>query len=50
MSQLQKIVALSTTEADKNPADMLTKVVTIDKLKLCSSSVEFLKESRNIEK
>ncbi|KAL3839396.1 hypothetical protein ACJIZ3_023987 [Penstemon smallii] len=33
MSQLQKIVALSTTEADKNPADMLTKVVTIDKLK-----------------
>ncbi|KAL3813356.1 hypothetical protein ACJIZ3_014624 [Penstemon smallii] len=38
MSRLQKIVALSTTEADKNSADMLTKVVTVDKLKLCSAS------------
>ncbi|GAA0157280.1 hypothetical protein LIER_14583 [Lithospermum erythrorhizon] len=67
MSQLQKIVALSTTEAEyvaitkaskeviwlrenevltlgkiqeaKNPTDMLTKTVTIDKLKMCSTLV-----------
>ena len=69
-STLQKIVALSTTEAEyvavsesakeivwlqsflkelgkmngkvcgsKNPADMLTKGVTLDKLKLCKTSV-----------
>ena len=38
-SQLQKIVALSTTEADMSLLQKPAKTVTIDKLKLCSASV-----------
>ncbi|KAL6347430.1 hypothetical protein AAG906_025145 [Vitis piasezkii] len=54
-SNLQKIVTLSTSEyvaasrkgddlicGSKNPADMLTKGVTIEKLKLCAASIGLL--------
>ena len=37
-SQLQKIVALSTTEAEYALLQKPAKTVTIDKLKLCSAS------------
>ncbi|RVW24170.1 Retrovirus-related Pol polyprotein from transposon TNT 1-94 [Vitis vinifera] len=66
-SNLQKIVTLSTTEAEyvaateagkemigymicgsKNPADMLTKGVTIEKLKLCTTSIGLLAEDRRM--
>ena len=38
-SQLQKIVSLSTTEAKYVAITGASKIVTIDKLKLCSASV-----------
>lgn len=37
-----EILALRKILKSKNPANMLTKVVTIDKLKLCSTSVDLL--------
>jgi len=37
-----EVLTLIKTQRSKNPADMLTKVVTIDKLKLCSISVGLL--------
>ncbi|KAK2378762.1 putative mitochondrial protein [Trifolium repens] len=37
-----EVLTLKKIEGRKNPADMLTKVVTIDKLKLCSTSVGLL--------
>lgn len=37
-----EVLTLSKIQVSENPADMLTKVVTIDKLKLCSSSVGLL--------
>ncbi|KAL3830794.1 hypothetical protein ACJIZ3_019596 [Penstemon smallii] len=33
------VLTLEKIQGSKNPADMLTKVVTVDKLKLCSASV-----------
>jgi hypothetical protein len=36
------VVTLIKIQGSKNPADMLTKVMTIDKLKLCSTSVGLL--------
>ena len=36
------VLILEKIQGSKNPADMLTKVVTIDKLKLCSTSVGLL--------
>jgi hypothetical protein len=38
-----EVITLIKIQGSKNPADMLTKVVTIDKLKLCSTSVGLLK-------
>ncbi|CAJ2645710.1 unnamed protein product [Trifolium pratense] len=37
-----EVLTLSKIQGSENPADMLTKVVTIDKLKLCSTSVGLL--------
>ena len=37
-----EVLTLTKIQGSKNPADMLTKVVTIDKLKLCSTSVGLL--------
>lgn len=37
-----EILTLRKILGSKNPSDMLTKVVTIDKLKLCSTSVDLL--------
>lgn len=37
-----EVLTLSKIQGSENPADMLTKVVTFDKLKLCSSSVGLL--------
>lgn len=37
-----EMLTLEKIQGSKNPADMLTKVVTIDKLKLCSTSVGLL--------
>lgn len=37
-----EVLTLIKIQGSKNPADMLTKVVTIDKLKLCSTSVGLL--------
>lgn len=37
-----EVLTLSKIQGSENPADMLTKVVTIDKLKLCSSLVGLL--------
>ena len=36
------VLILEKIQGSKNPADMLTKVMTIDKLKLCSTSVGLL--------
>jgi len=37
-----EVLTLIKIQGSKNPADMLTKVVTIDKLKLCSTSIGLL--------
>lgn len=37
-----EVLTLSKIQGSETPTDMLTKVVTIDKLKLCSSSVDLL--------
>ena len=37
-----EVLTLRKIQGSKNPANMLTKVVTIDKLNLCSTSVDLL--------
>jgi len=37
-----EVLTLRKIQGSKNPIDMLTKVVTIDKLKLCSTSIGLL--------
>ena len=41
-----KLVILEKICGSKNPTDMLTKGVTIEKLKLCATSVGLLKDRR----
>jgi hypothetical protein len=38
----EEVLTLEKIQGNKNPADMLTKTVTTEKLKLCSTSVGLL--------
>jgi hypothetical protein len=38
----EEVLTLEKIQGNKNPTDMLTKTVTIEKLKLCSTSVDLL--------
>ncbi|RVW33094.1 Retrovirus-related Pol polyprotein from transposon TNT 1-94 [Vitis vinifera] len=44
LDELDKLVIIEKICGSKNPADMLTKGVTIEKLKLCAASIGLLAE------